>query len=439
MNVEVLAVLFFITTFLIIFRGYPVAFTMAGCGVLFFFIGMALDYCDFSLLKLLPDRIFGIMSNNLLLAIPYFVFMGNVLEKSNLAKDILINIGNLFGKIRGGLGVTVILVGALLAASTSIVAASVVTMGIISLPIMLQRGYGKNYATGVIVASGTLGQIIPPSIILIVLADQMGISVGDLFKGAMVPGAVLVGLYLIYTFILGKIKPQALPSSRETGDDISRKTLWKNVLHSSLPPLLLILLVLGSILKGLATVSEAGAIGVIATILMAKSKKRIHFKDIFEAAKKTVLTTSMILFLLIGSTIFSLVFRAFNGDLLLEDFLMNLPGGKAGFILFASIFIFLLGFFIDFFEIIFIIIPLLVPVAKNLGIDLVWFGIIISMNLQTSFLTPPFGFSIFFLKGICPPEIKTKDIYKGVVPFIILQILCIALLYAFPELIHWGK
>lgn len=430
---ELLAILFFITTFFLIFRGYPVAFTMMGCGFLFFFIGIILGYCDFSLLKLLPDRILGMMSNNLLLAIPYFVFMGNILEKSNLANDILINIGNVFGKIRGGLGITVILVGALLAASTSIVAASVVTMGIISLPIMLQKGYDKNYATGVIVASGTLGQIIPPSIVLIVLADQMGISVGDLFKGAMFPGFLLVLLYLMYTLVLGKIKPQKLPLSYDQ-EKTSKKALWKAVLYSSLPPLLLILLVLGSILKGLATVSEAGAIGVLATVIMAKLKKRISLKAIFKAAQNTVITTAMILFLLIGSTVFSLVFRAFDGDILLEEFLMALPGGTFGFILFSSIFIFILGFFIDFFEIIFIIIPLLVPVAKILGIDLVWFAIIISMNLQTSFLTPPFGFSIFFLKGICPPEIKTRDIYRGVIPFIILQILCMTLIYLFPEL-----
>ena len=434
MTPEILSILLFIVSFGIIFRGYPVAFTLGGCGLLFFFIGIGLDYCDFALLKILPNRIFGIMSNNLLLAIPYFIFMGNILEKSGLAEDILSNIGNLFRKTRGGLGITVILVGALLAASTSIVAASVVTMGLISLPIMLQQGYSKNYATGVVIASGTLGQIIPPSIVLIILADQIGISVGALFKGAIFPGILLVALYLFYTFILGKIKPDILPVSRQQ-ENTSQKKLLLAVLKSSFPPLLLIVLVLGSIFNGIATVTEAGAVGVMGTLILAKLKKRIRSKDIFEQAQKTIITVTMILFLLIGSTIFSLVFRAFDGDVLLEDFLLNLPGGKIGLLLFSGIFVFILGFFIDFFEIIFIIIPLLVPAAKILGIDLVWFAIIISMNLQTSFLTPPFGFSIFFLKSICPPQIKTKDIYKGVIPFVILQIVCMVLIYIFPELV----
>ena len=397
MSPEILAVLLFIVSFAIIFRGYYVAFALGGCALLFFFVGMAFGYCDFALLKILPDRIFGIMSNSLLLAIPYFIFMGNVLGKSNFARDILVNIGNAFRKTRGGLGVTVILVGAILAASTSIVACSVVTIGLITLPIMLQRGYNKHYATGVVVASGTLGQIIPPSIVLIFLADQMGISVGSLFRGALIPGGILVGLYIIYTFILGKVVPQDLPSVQDD-DSISRKQLWLAVFKSSLPPLLLIFTVLGSIFSGIATVSEAGSIGVIVTVLFAIYKKRIDWRGIFESAQETTITVSKILFLLIGSTLFSLVFRAFDGDILLEDFLVNLPGGKVGLILFSGIFIFLLGFFIDFFEIIFIIVPLLIPAAKALGIDLVWFAIIISMNLQTSFLTPPFGFSIFFLE-----------------------------------------
>lgn len=434
---EAIAIIMFLVTFAIIFRGYPVAFTLGGSSLLFFLIGVSLDYFSFSLLKLLPSRIFGIMSNNILLAIPYFIFMGNILDKSGLAKDMLSNIGKLFGNVKGGLGATVIIVGALLAASTSIVAASVITMGVISLPLMLEQGYSKKYATGVIVASGTLGQIIPPSIVLIVLADQMGISVGDLFKGALFPGILLTFLYLIYTFVLGKLKPADLPLQTDEGSTSSKKEILWEVVKSSLPPLLLIVLVLGSIFKGIATVSEAGAVGAIGAYILAKLKGRISTKELYESADKTVSTIAMVLFLLIGSTVFALVFRAYNGDLLLEEFLINLPGGKIGLILFSSLFVFLLGFFIDFFEIIFIIIPLLVPAAVALDVDLVWFAIIISMNLQTSFLTPPFGFSIFFLKGVAPPEISTKDIYKGVIPFIALQVLCMVLVYTFPALVSW--
>lgn len=435
MNSEILAILLFITSFFLIFRGYYVAFCLGGTGLIFFLIGNLLGYCDLTLLKIVPDRVFGIMSNNLLLAIPYFILMGNILEKSGLARDMLYHIGNLFQRQRGGLGITVILVGALLAAATSVVAASVVTMGVISLPIMLKQGYKKTYATGVVLASGTLGQIIPPSIVLIVLADQVGISVGDLFKGATVPGIMLVVGYLIYTVVLGKIKPERLPLPQKNEHN-DTKSLWTAVFKSSLPPLLLVLLVLGSIFTGIATVAEAGAIGAMATVGLGFYKKTLRVKTLVACAQKTVVNIGMILFLLVGATIFSLVFRALDGDLLLEDFLTDLPGGATGMILFSGIFIFILGFFIDFFEIIFIVIPLLIPVAKNLGIDLVWFSILISMNIQTSFLTPPFGFSIFFLKSVCPPEVNTKDLYKGVIPFVLIQITCIMLVYQFPQLIQ---
>ena len=436
MTPEILAVLLFVVTFFLIFRGYPVAFCLGGTGLIFFFIGVSFDYFDTALLKIIPDRIFGIMSNNLLLAIPYFILMGNILEASGLAKDILQNISNLFQKQRGGLGITVILVGALFAAATSIVAASVVTMGVISLPLMLKQGYRKTYATGIILASGTLGQIIPPSIVLIVLADQVGVSVGDLFKGALIPGLLLVSFYLIYTLVLSKAKPNYLPippSNAQNSQNDSQ--LWKNVLTAALPPLLLIVLVLGSIFLGVATVAESGSIGVLGTVLLSFYKKNLTKQMLFECAKKTVVNLGMILFLLIGATIFSLVFRALDGDILLEELLSNLPGGKLGMILFSGILIFFLGFFIDFFEIIFIIVPLLIPVAERLGINLVWFSIIISMNLQTSFLTPPFGFSIFFLKSVCPSEIKTQDLYRGVIPFILLQVLCMVLVYLFPSMV----
>ena len=336
------------------------------------------------------------------------------MEKSGLAKDMLSHIGNLFQRQRGGLGITVILVGALLAAATSVVAASVVTMGVISLPLMLKQGYRKSYATGVILASGTLGQIIPPSIVLIVLADQVGVSVGDLFKGAMVPGILLVSFYLLYTIILGKVKPHYLPLPNEDSSiRIDKKTLWGLVFKSSLPPLLLILLVLGSIFTGVATVTEAGAIGTLGTIILGFSRRKLSFKSLFECAQKTAINVGMILFLLVGATVFSLTFRALDGDVLLETMLSNLPGGATGMVLCAGLLIFILGFFIDFFEIIFIVVPLLVPVAESLGINLVWFSILISMNIQTSFLTPPFGFSIFFLKGVCPSSIKTQTLYRG--------------------------
>lgn len=438
MSPEILALIFFITTFALIFWGYPVAFVLGGNAFLFFLIGYFGGYLNFSLFELMPNRIYGIMNNKLLLAIPYFVFMGNILQESRLAHDMLETIGKAFGGFKGGLGITVILVGALMAASTSIVAASVIAMGVISLPVMLENGYSKEYATGVIVASGTLGQIIPPSIVLIILADQMGVSVGDLFKGALMPGLLLTSLYIIYTILLGIFQPNKVPSIKdEEFQNFSSFELLTVLFKNSLPPLVLIVLVLGSIFMGVATPTEAGAVGASGAIILALIKKRINWKGIYDAAKATVETVGMVLFLLIGATAFALIFRAYGGDTYLEHFLTDIPGGKLGLILFSSIFIFLLGFFIDFFEIVFIVIPLIVPAAIALEIDLVWFGIILSMNMQTSFLTPPFGFSLFFLKSVSPPEIETKDIYKGVIPFVILQVICMIIVYLVPDIVTW--
>lgn len=450
MNPEIWAIIMFVVTFGLIFLGCPVAFALGGSAFLFFVIGIVGDYFQFSLFELMGNRLFGIMSNGILLAIPYFIFMGTVLQRSKLAEDMLSTIGKAFGSIRGGLGITVIVVGALLAASTSIVAASVVAMGLISMPTMLNAGYSKEYASGVIVAAGTLGQIIPPGIVLIVLADQMGISVGDVFKGALIPGVLLAFLYIVYTFILGKVKPHLLPPLNE-GNTASKLDLLKELVLVSMPPLLLIIVVLGSIFGGVATPSEAGALGAIAAIFLAFSKERTDSGNLrsikasikkviqktLSAAKDTVTTTSMVMFLLIGSTAFALVFRGFYGDKMLEQFLVNLPGGELGFIVFSGLFVFILGFFIDFFEITFIVVPFLVPAAQLLGIDLVWLAIIISLNMQTSFLTPPFGFSLFFLRGVAPPEVSTQQIFRGAIPFVVIQIFCMCLVYLFPKLVTW--
>lgn len=426
----------FVLTFVIIFLGCPVAIALSGGALLFFALGLYFDFFQFGLFELMANRIFGIMSNDILLAIPYFIFMGAILKNSKIAEEMLLALGKVFGSIRGGLGITVIIVGTLLAASTSIVAASVISMGIISLPIMLKSGYSEKYSTGVILAAGTLGQIVPPSIVLIVLADQVGISVGDVFKGALAPSLLLITLLLLYTLLLGKIKPELLPP---IDSDKRGLSLLKEVIIVSFPPLILIIVVLGSIFGGIATPSEAGALGAISALLLSLFKFPSGIINVItESAKETVLTSSMVLFILVGSTAFALVFRAFGGDHLIREFLISIPGGKVGFVLFASLLIFILGFFIDFFEITFIVVPFLIPAAQILDINLVWLTILIALNMQTSFLTPPFGFSIFFLRGVVSKEIDTSTIFKGVIPFIIIQVLCLSLVYFFPALVTWN-
>jgi len=425
----------FVVAFGLIFSGYPVAFALGGTALIFAFIGVATGFFDWALMNAFPERVFGIMSNYVLLAVPFFIFMGTMLEKSKLAEDLLTTIGALFGSLRGGLALAVVFVGALLAAATGVVGASVVAMGLISLPVMLRYGYSQELSAGVITASGTLGQIIPPSVVLIVLADQLSVSVGDLFVGAAAPGMLLAGLFALYVVGVAFFKPRSAPAlppeARPT------KGLFRRVCLVMIPPLVLILLVLGSIFAGVATPTEAGALGAVGAMILAALNRRLSWKAVQGAMQETTRLTAMVLFLLIGSTAFALVFRGLYGDIWIGDLLTNLPGGKWGLLVVAMITIFILGFFIDFFEIAFIILPLLVPAARILEIDMIWFGVIIAMNLQTSFLTPPFGFSLFYLRGVAPPEMPTSAIYRGVVPFIVIQLVGLGLVICFPELVTW--
>ena len=435
MGPEWMAPTMFGAALLIIFSGYPVAFALGGTALLFAALGVHMGYFEWTFLFAMPERIFGIMSNQVLLAVPYFIFMGTMLEKAKLAEDLLKTIGKLFGPLRGGLALAVVLVGALLAAATGVVGASVVAMGMISLPVMLRYGYSTELSTGVITAAGTLGQIIPPSVVLVVLADQLGISVGDLFVGALLPGLMLAGLYALYVVGIAIFRPKMAPAlplteRQETVGQLAGQVLWV-----MLPPLVLILLVLGSIFAGIATPTEAGALGALGAMILAALHGRLKLPALLGTMDETVKLSSMVVFLLVGSTAFALVFRGLNGDLWIEDLLTNLPGGKLGFLVIANLAIFALGFFIDFFEIAFIIIPLLAPAAALLGIDMVWFGVMVGMNLQTSFLTPPFGFALFYLRGVAPPEVRTVQIYRGVLPFILIQLVGLVMIMLFPQLV----
>ncbi len=435
MNPQDFAPLMFAAVFLFIFVGYPVAFSLGGTALLFAVVGVELGFFDWNLLYAFPERIFGVMSNYILLAVPFFIFMGTMLEKSKLAEDLLRTIGKVFGPVRGGLALAVVFVGTLLAAATGVVGASVVAMGLISLPVMLRYGYSPTLATGVITASGTLGQVIPPSVVLIVLADQLGISVGDLFVGSLIPGLMLAGFFALFVVGVAIFKPSAAPALPLSERNETALQLARQVVLVMLPPLFLILVVLGSILAGIATPTEAGALGAVGAMLLAAMHRRLDLKAVRETLDETTRLTSMVLFLLIGSTLFALVFRGFYGDVWIEELFTNLPGGKIGLLIVANLAIFVLGFFIDFFEIAFIIIPLIAPAARILGIDMVWFGVMIGMNLQTSFLTPPFGFAIFYLRGIAPPEIKTTQIYRGVIPFILIQLAGLLAIIIWPELV----
>ena len=413
------------------------AFSLGGVAVIFGFIGMYFEMFDLNFLQFFPQRVFAVMSNYVLLAVPFFVLMGTLLEKSKLAEDLLLTIGTLLGRFRGGLALAVVFVGALLAAATGVVGASVVAMGMISMPVMLRYGYSKELTAGVISASGTLGQIIPPSVVLVVLADQMGISVGDLFLGALTPGIGLAALYALYVIVVAWLKPESAPALPIEARQIEGQSLISRVFKALLPPLFLILVVLGSIFMGVATPTEAGALGAVGAMILAWLNGRLSKNNLEEALDDTVQLTTMVVFLLIGSTAFTLVFRGLYGDIWIEDFLVNLPGGKWGLIVISQLVIFVLGFFIDFFEIAFILLPLLVPAAKLLGIDLVWFAVLMAMNLQTSFLTPPFGFSLFYLRGVAPKEVKTTDIYRGALPFIGIQLVALAIVAMFPEVVTW--
>ena len=406
-----------------IFLGYPVAFVLAGTALGFAFLGSVFGDFDLILLRALPDRTFGVMSNYTLLAVPYFIFMGTLLEKSKLAEDLLETIGALFGSFRGGLAIGVVGVGMLFAAATGVVGASVTAMGLISFPVMQRHGYREDISLGVISAAGTLGQIIPPSIVLIVLGDQMGVSVGALFRAAVIPGLGLAACYVTYIIVMALARPGSMPPMKEAGSTTNGIALARRVLRSMLPPIILILVVLGSIFIGIATPTEAGSLGAVGAILLSSLNRRFSMRILQEVMEDTVRLTVMVIFLLIGSTVFTLVLRGFDGDLWIADILSNLPGGALAFLLLVNLLVFFLGFFIDFFEIAFIIVPLVILPAQILGIDLVWLAIILAVNIQTSFLTPPFGFSLFYLRGVTPTSVPTSQIYKGAIPFIGMQLI----------------
>jgi tripartite ATP-independent transporter DctM subunit len=435
MAFELLAPLMFAGLAAFLLLGYPVAFALAANGLLFAFIGIELGLLQPELLQALPQRLFGIMQNQLLLAIPFFSFMGLVLERSGLAEDLLDTIGQLFGPVRGGIAYAVIFVGALLAATTGVIAASVIAMALISLPVMLRYGYSQRLATGVICASGTLAQIIPPSIVLIVLADVLGASVGDMYLGAVLPALVLVGLLALYVAVASFIRPGLAPALPAEARAARGWALYRQVMFVMVPPLVLIFLVLGSIFLGIATPTEGGALGAVGSLALAWGKRRLNLKMLREALDSTTRLASFVMFILIGSTVFALVFRAVDGDLWVERLSTLVPGGVWGFIVVVNLLIFVLGFFLDFFEIAFILLPLLGPVAAKMGIDLVWFAVMIGINLQTSFLTPPFGFALFYLRSVATQAVNTLEIYRGVVPFVLVQLVALVIVIAYPGLV----
>jgi len=421
-------ILMFITLIFLLMLGYPVALTLGFVAMLFGGIFLGLDFFD-----LLPLRIWGIMTNFTLLAVPLFVFMGIVLEKAGLAEELLETMGMLFGRLRGGLALSVVVVGAMLAATTGVVGATVVTMGVIALPAMMKHAYSPRLATGTIAAAGTLGQIIPPSIILILLGDVMGVPVGRLFVGAVVPGLILVVLFLIYILIKAWRHPESAPAiSSDHVDDLLTRALL-----TLLPPLILITAVLGSIFFGIASPTESAAVGAVGAMLLALAHRKLNLDNLQEAMRLTTRLTSMVFLILIGATAFGLVFRGMGGDRLVLDVMTNLPGGVWGFLLVSMILIFILGFFLDFLQICFIVVPILAPIAQHLQIDLLWFAVLIAVNLQTSFLTPPFGFSLFYLKAVTPPGIRIQDIYHGIMPFVSIQVITIIMIALFPAMAVW--
>jgi TRAP-type mannitol/chloroaromatic compound transport system permease large subunit len=498
-----MAPVMFVTLVVFLLSGFPVAFSLAANGLLFGLIGIELGLLKPELLQALPNRLFGIMANDTLLAIPFFTFMGLILERSGMAEDLLDTIGQLFGPLRGGIAYAVIFVGALLAATTGVVAASVISMGLISLPVMLRYGYDQKIASGVIAASGTLAQIIPPSLVLIVMADQLGRSVGDMYQAAFIPGLLLTAFYAGYIFIISMLRPNALPAlppearnlrqpdgsnglqslmaimafgfasawlfktvylaaaKPELADDVSlvysgvigvvltysvalanRKLklgllskMAEQVVLVLVPPLALIFLVLGTIFVGIATPTEGGGMGALGAMLLALANRRLSKDLLKQAMNSTTRLSCFVLFILIGSSVFSLVFRGINGDLWVEHLLSSLPGGEVGFLIVVNLLFFGLAFFLDFFELAFILVPLVGPVAEKMGIDLIWFGVLLSVNMQTSFMHPPFGFALFYLRSVAPKKVKTSDIYWGAVPFVGIQVIMVALIIAFPGMI----
>jgi tripartite ATP-independent transporter DctM subunit len=433
-----MAPIIFVSMVMFMLVGFPVAFALAANGVVFGLIGIELGLLGPQLFQALPDRIFGVMANDTLLAIPFFTFMGLILERSGMAEDLLDTIGQLFGPLRGGLALAVIFVGALLAATTGVVAASVISMGLISLPIMLRYGYDKKLASGVIAASGTLAQIIPPSLVLIIMADQLGKSVGDMYAGAFLPGFVLTGLYVGYVVLVAIFKPEWAPALPLEARSLRGMKLLFRVMTTLVPPLFLIFLVLGTIFLGIATPTEGGAMGATGALIMAIARKRLSLKLLKQAMETTAKLTTFVVFILVGARVFSLTFYGVDGHRWVEHLLTGLPGGQLGFLIVTNVLVFLLAFFLDFFELSFIVVPLLGPVADKLGIDLIWFGILLAVNMQTSFMHPPFGFALFYLRSVAPPSIKTTDIYWGAIPFVCIQIIMIGLVIAFPGMVSWN-
>jgi tripartite ATP-independent transporter DctM subunit len=448
---EWMAALLFVTVVIVLLAGFPVAFTLGGTALIFAGIGILAGGFNDALLLGLPNRVFGIMTNETLVAVPLFVFMGVTLERARIAEDLLETLSSLFGSVRGGLGISVTLVGMLLAASTGIVGATVVTMGLLSLPTMLKRGYAPEVATGTICASGTLGQIIPPSIILVMLGDVMTtayqqaqiemnvfspetVSVGDLFAGALIPGLLLVVLYVTYIVVVAALRPASMPAHvREHDEAIS----LLRIVRAIAPPLVLIFAVLGSILTGLATPTEAAGVGGMGALLLALGRGELDVNRLRGIMRSTLKISSMVFLILIGASIFSLVFRGFGGDDGVRALLEALPGGVFGAVIVVMLVMFLLGFVLDFIEITFVVVPIVGPVLLAMGLDPVWLGIMIAINLQTSFLTPPFGFALFYLRGVAPLSVRTSAIYRGAIPFVAIQLLALVLIAAFPELVTW--
>ncbi|KAA0911654.1 TRAP transporter large permease subunit [Pusillimonas sp. ANT_WB101] len=517
--IDNLAPIMFINLIVFLLLGFPVAFSLAANGILYGLVAIEFDLMQPALFQALPQRVFGIVSNDTLLAVPFFTLMGLILERSGMAEDLLETVGQLFGPIRGGLAIAVVLVGAMLAATTGVVSASVISMGLISLPIMLRYGYDRRLATGVIAASGTLSQIIPPSLVLIILADQLGRSIGDMYRGAMVPGMMLAGLYILYVIVVAFVKPSAAPAlpkearvyvkpdgsrglrsllvltliatvvsyfttqhyfHEHTQVPVDERVVvslvawgivafviamgnrllrlgWlseiaERVVFVMIPPLFLIFLVLGTIFIGMATPTEGGAMGAVGALAMAVGRGRFSFSLLKQAMETTTKLSCFVIFILVGSTVFSLSFRGINGDIWIEQLLMGLPGGEWGFLIVVSLLTFFLAFFLDFFELAFIIVPLLGPVADKMGIDLIWFGVLLAVNMQTSFVHPPFGFALFYLRSVAPKEdyrdrvtgkmirkVTTGDIYWGSVPFIFIQVTMVALVLLFPGLVTHYK
>ncbi len=451
---EYMPFIMFLCVGLVLLSGYPVAFSLGGTALLFALIGQLTGTFDEAFLSALPNRLYGIMTNVTLIAVPLFVFMGVMLERSKVADRLLETMALLFGPLRGGLGISVTVVGMLLAASTGIVGATVVTMGLLSLPTMLKRGYDPKLASGTICASGTLGQIIPPSIVLVLLGDvlssayqqaqlDMGefspdtVSVGDLFAGALIPGLLLVGLYIAYIVAVALWRPQQAPAIPAEERHINTRELWLLSLKVLVPPLVLIVLVLGSIMAGAATPTEAASVGAVGAVILAIGQRQFNLRILREVMRKTTEVSSMVFLIFIGASLFSLVFRGFGGDDMVRDVLTSLPGGVFGAMLVVMLVMFLLGFILDFIEITFVVVPIVAPILLTLGLDPVWLGVMIAINLQTSFLTPPFGFALFYLRGVAPVEVQTGDIYRGVAPFIVIQVIALGLLALWPALATW--